>query len=423
MPLSLVDGLPAAYTRPQETQTGVLAPVRPEERIHALDLLRGWAMFGVLWSNLNDWYGTRDPVTKLDGALAWTQQWLVEERFFTLLCFLFGAGFAIQLLRAGDRGVDVKSTYTRRSVSLLAIGLFHGLVIWSGDILTIYALVSFALVMFRTASAKRALISAAVIWLFAREIITRLRFVAGMIYMVPRPNPTTSNWILAHGSWLQITPIRVATYYDWFARWGLASYFDILAMFLVGFWAVKSGYLTRVTQDRSATRRLFFASIAVALLGYAVELWFANIWPPLSGPARGVTDIHFWWPRQLVMRMLDFSTAASTLAYAAGLLLLWQTARGARWLAPMAAAGRMALTTYLTQSVVCTLLFFGYGLGMYGRLGFTGMFLVTVILFGCQMIASTWWLARFRFGPAEWLWRRLTYGHPIPFRLEQARLS
>ena len=89
MPLSLAARPPAQYTPPDATETGVLAPVRPDERIHALDLLRGWAMFGVLWSNLNDWYGTRDPVTKLDGALAWTQEWLVEERFFTLLCFLF----------------------------------------------------------------------------------------------------------------------------------------------------------------------------------------------------------------------------------------------------------------------------------------------------------------------------------------------
>jgi len=423
MPLSLADPQRSQYTPPDTTPTGVLAPVRPEERIHALDLLRGWAMFGVLWSNVNDWYGTRDPVTKLDGALSWTQQWLIEERFFTLLCFLFGAGFAIQLLRAEDRGMDVKSTYTRRSVSLLAIGLFHGLVIWSGDILTIYALVSFALVMFRTASAKRALISAALIWLFAREIITRARFLAGMIYMIPRPNPTTFNWILGHGSWHQIAPIRVATYYDWFSRWGLTSYFDILAMFLIGFWAVKSGYLTRVTQERSVARRLLFVSIAVALVGYAVELSFSKVWPRFPGMPSGITDPNFWSPRQLVIRMLDLSTAASTLAYAAGLLLLWQTARGARWLAPMAAAGRMALTTYLTQSVVCTLLFFGYGLGYYGRFGFTGMFLLTVILFGRQMVASTWWLARFRFGPAEWLWRRLTYGHPIPFRIEQARPS
>jgi hypothetical protein len=293
MPLSQADALHSQYTPLDTTQTGVLAPVRPEERIHALDLLRGWAMFGVLWSNVNDWYGTRDPVTKLDGALSWAQQWLVEERFFTLLCFLFGAGFAIQLLRAEDRGMDVKATYTRRSVSLLAIGLFHGLVIWSGDILTIYALVSFALVMFRTASAKRALISAALIWLFAREIITRARFLAGMIYMIPRPNPTTFNWILGHGSWLQIAPIRVATYYDWFSRWGLTSYFDILAMFLIGFWAVKSGYLTRVTQERSVARRLLFASIAVALVGYAVELSFSKVWPRFPGMPSGITDPNF----------------------------------------------------------------------------------------------------------------------------------
>ena len=81
------------------------------------------------------------------------------------------------------------------------------------------------------------------------------------------------------------------------------------------------------------------------------------------------------------------------------------------------------VTTYLTQSVVCTLLFFGYGLGLYGHFGHTGMFLLTIILFGCLMIGSAWWLRRFRFGPAEWLWRRLTYGHAIPFRLEQARPS
>ena len=420
MPLSLAERR-AAYSPPQIKPQEELGPVLPEERIRAIDLLRGWAMFGVLWSNVNDWYGPRDPATKLDGALAWTQEWLIEERFFTLLCFLFGIGFAIQLLRAEDRGVDVKSTYTRRSVALLAIGLFHGLLIWSGDILTIYALVSFALVMFRRMSAKRALVSAAVIWLFAREIIVRLRILAGMIYMVPRPNPTTTDWILGHGTWLQIAPIRVHTYFDWFSRWGLTSYFDILAMFLAGMWAVKSGYLARVTQDRKTAMRLLVVSMAVALVGYGVEFLIPKLWPPHGAPPTGLTDPYFWYPRQLVLRMLDWSTQASALAYAAGLLLLWQTARGPRWLSPMAAAGRMALTTYLTQSVVCTLLFYGYGLGLFGRLSFTGMFLLTVGLFSCQMAASTWWLARFRFGPAEWLWRRLTYGHPIPFRLERPR--
>jgi uncharacterized protein len=80
----------------------------------------------------------------------------------------------------------------------------------------------------------------------------------------------------------------------------------------------------------------------------------------------------------------------------------------------------MALTTYLTQSVVCTLLFYGYGLGLYGRFGFTGMFILTLVLFGCQMAASTWWLSRFRFGPAEWLWRTATYGSAPRMRLSDA---
>lgn len=77
----------------------------------------------------------------------------------------------------------------------------------------------------------------------------------------------------------------------------------------------------------------------------------------------------------------------------------------------------MALTTYLSQSVVCTLLFYGYGLGWYGSVSFTGMFLITIILFSCQMAASSWWLKRFRFGPVEWLWRRPTYGRLPRMRL------
>src|SRR6478672_10753695 len=106
-----------------------LEPVAPAERIQALDLLRGWAMFGVLWSNLNDWYGTTDETTGFDRILSFSQQWLVESRFYTLLCFLFGIGFGIQLMRAAERGKSVQRTYLRRSAALLAIVLVHALVI------------------------------------------------------------------------------------------------------------------------------------------------------------------------------------------------------------------------------------------------------------------------------------------------------
>src|SRR5215475_5659050 len=127
------------YAPPSRT---TLEPVAPSERIQALDLLRGWAMFGVLWSNLNDLYGTTDPTTRFDRILSFSQEWLVESRFYTLLCFLFGIGFGIQLMRAAERGTGLQRTYMRRSAALLGFGLIHGLLIWRGDILTLYALVS-----------------------------------------------------------------------------------------------------------------------------------------------------------------------------------------------------------------------------------------------------------------------------------------
>ncbi len=179
-----MSGMPSQGVGP--TRTGMtqgstdLTPVAPGERIQALDLLRGWAMFGVLWSNLNDWYGPRDPANAMDNGLAWLQYNLIESRFYTLLCLLFGIGFGIQSLRAAERGQDVRTLYYRRSLALLVIGIVHGCLIWSGDVLTMYALVAFALVMFRTASPRRILTAAILCWLVVPEIVSRTFFVAGL---------------------------------------------------------------------------------------------------------------------------------------------------------------------------------------------------------------------------------------------------
>jgi len=367
-------------------------------------------MFGVLWSNLDDWYGTADPTTSLDRALAFAQEWLVESRFYTLLCFLFGIGFGIQLLRAAERGRSVQRTYIRRSVALLAIGLVHALVIWHGDILTMYALVSFALLLFRDASPKRVLGWAIGLYLLAAEVIFRVRWLAGQRFMVPRGSFDTSSWIFGHGSYAQIGQQRLLAVADWYGRWALTSYFSILAMFLAGVWALRSGYFQRVIKDPRTTRRLLGWSVAVALVGYASFVFGGKLWPIRRG-APPTSDWHVLLNvRQLIFHAINLSTEATALVYAALLLLAFQTQRGARLLAPLAATGRMALTTYLTQSVVSTFLFYSWGLGWFGRVGYTGMFAITVTLFALQMAASTWWLARYRFGPVEWVWRTLTYG-------------
>ena len=401
-----------------------LAPVAPGERIAAIDQLRGWAMFGVLWSNLNDWYGTVAPRTTADHALSWTQTWLVESRFYTLLCLLFGIGFGIQLLRARERGADVRATYWRRSAALLAIGIIHGTLIWNADILTMYALAAFALVMFRDLRTSRLLPAALFLWVAGPWIASKAMFVGGLRFWMPAGLESIADGPagFANGSWLHVEHLRLASYLEWYRHWPLTQYWTVIAMFLAGLWALKSGYLQRVINEPRSTRRLLAWSIVIAAIGYAVELWWMRIWPPPHRPlpvSNGSPGFWFFlfYPRALVFRALDWATEATAVAYAAGLLLLWRSGRLRRLLRALGATGRMALTTYLTQSIVCTLLFYGYGLGWYGRVGFTGMLIITLVLFGIQMAVSVWWLERFRFGPAEWLWRTVTYGRAPRMRV------
>jgi uncharacterized protein len=106
-----------------------LSPVAPRERVLLFDVLRGFCLLGVLWSNLNDWYVAIAPVTPLDHALSWTQSWLLESRFYSILGFLFGIGFAIQLTRAAQRGQEVRSLFYRRMSVLLVFGFLHGMLI------------------------------------------------------------------------------------------------------------------------------------------------------------------------------------------------------------------------------------------------------------------------------------------------------
>src|SRR6185369_6010773 len=142
-------------------------------------------------------------------------------------------------------------------------------------------------------------------------------------------------------------------------------------------------------------------------------------WWPLSGaPFTSWLDPRFWSIRFVIHNGADtlfhWGTAAT---YAAALTLLVQRSRWARGLAPLAAVGRMTLTTYLMQSIICTTLFYSYGFGWYGRFGLTGRFVITMTVFAFQIAASKYWLQRFRFGPAEWLWRSLSYGRAQPLRL------
>jgi uncharacterized protein len=403
-----------------------LAPVATHDRIALFDVLRGFCLFGVLWSNLNDWYSVAAPVTSINHAIQWTQIWLVESRFYSMLGFLFGIGFAIQLTRAAERGQDGRNFFLRRMAVLLAFGIVHAFLIWHGDVLIAYAIAGFALVFFRRWSPRHLLIAVPVLSLLLTYAVVHLAAIFNV--HLPRWGDNAEQQldghalqVYAHGTWAQSIAVGAQQYAGWFVRYLLLEGINsFLALFLLGLWAVRVGLITSLTR-----RRVY---IIGALLGAAV-CWAGFRYGQLHlgqwGSAPQVTlsltwrKLRFWWPPYSVVRtfFLHGVRWANAAVYALIVALAMSFTSIARRLRPLAAVGRMTLTTYLVQSVLSTLVFYNWGFGLMNKINLTGIFLFTVVLFALQIVFSVWWLNRYRFGPAEWLWRSLAYGRMLPLRI------
>lgn len=406
-----------------------LAPVAPQDRVLLFDVLRGVCLFFVLWSNLNDWYYVLKPATPLDETLSWIQDTLVESRFYSQLGFLFGIGFAIQLTRAAQRGQDGTRLFFRRMAVLLGFGVLHALLVWRGDILLAYALTGFALVLFRRFRPHALLVTAAALLLLFPYIVPRI----GLLLHLPVPRYDAAWRLLikqateaaAHGTWAQAVALGDRQYWGWLVRslllGGTASF---LALFILGLWAVRVDLIPRLTSRRAAiVWAIVGAVVCWAGLGYLDNQ--LSVWWPARPVASAPTwhELRFWWPPfGAVFSFLDHAaTWANAAVYALLIALMLSYSAVAKRLRPLAALGRMTLTTYLVQSLLCTAVFYNWGLGLMNKINLTGILLVTIALFTTQMAFSVWWLDRYRYGPAEWLWRSLAYGRRLPLRIEPAR--
>jgi uncharacterized protein len=326
-------------------------------------------------------------------------------------------GFAIQLTRAEERGVDVRGMFLRRMAVLLAIGILHGTLIWRGDVLTSYALLGMLLLFFRRLS-PRALLAAAAATLFLLPYLINIAIAATGLKFPDRAPDDQVNWIYMHGSFIQIMTRGALDYLFWYRRWPLFVFPAFLTLFVLGLWAVRVDLVKRLMARRSRLLWVLVVALLGALLGAYVMTHLGKWWPPpKSQPTLGEFVFS--------LRALRFTIAqtawhllawGNAVVYATAMALLVSVPAGARLLAPLAAVGRMSLTTYLTQSLVSVTLFYHYGFGWFGRVGHVGMLTVTVTLFAVQMAASVWWLRRYRFGPMEWLWRSAAYGKVQPMR-------
>lgn len=395
--------------------SAAVTPTTGGERLTLLDALRGFALAGVLLANLNAFtlYGYLSPAQRAALPTAEVDYWarmalvfFVSKKFLTLFSLLFGLGFAVQLLRAEARGADAVPVYVRRLAVLLVIGLAHGTLLWWGDILRFYAGLGLALLFFRRASPGTLLGSGLVLaclgWPLLRLITDPV--IGPWLERLPSSQAANAETfaIFSEGSYAEVVRRNpVHDLIDVAQFWYLPLF--IFACFLLGFWAGRRQLLHAPEAHRALLRRIFAGTLALGLAGTAMQ--FPHPLEralSLAGPL-GLA----------VVRMATTSGAiALGIAYASGFALLFLRPGWRRRLEVLAPVGRMALTNYLMQSLVCVPVFYGFGLGVGPWLGMPGRFAAFALLFGAQIVVSRWWLARFRFGPAEWLWRSLTYLKP-----------
>jgi len=406
---------PGSASRPD---AGVLTPIGERDRIGTLDLLRGFAMFGVLLSNLNTGYGVVPATTSFTSFLEAVQRYVIEGRFYTLLGFLFGIGFALQLTRVEAFGKDAARLYLRRLAVLLLIGLVHGLLIWRGDILTFYAIVGILLLPYRAVPVKALPWAALATFIGVSGLQAIVQIEWGLGRVPPAPSPAAAS-IYASGTVAQVFAQRASDFVQWYSWWTVSGLAVFLTLFVLGLWIGRTGLVQHIPERLATIRRALVVAVVCCIVGLVLRKYLNVWWPHPDSPPTAWADRVRLLPRFVAGLVSGVGlTWSMTALYTTAMTLLYQ--RSDAWrnrLRGLVAVGRMTLTTYIAQSIVCTLIFYSYGLGLYGRVGYTGMLVLAVVLFAVQMMFSMWWLSRYRFGPAEWLWRSLTYGERQPMAL------
>ena len=379
--------------------------VAPDDRIESIDVVRGVALFGVLIVNLitgfrvsifQQFSGTTSAEANADHVVERIVSLAFEFKAICLFALLFGLGLAIQFDRLGQHGRPLYWLFRRLAV-LLAFGLIHLLLIWNGDILTEYALaglIVLPLLLLPSGELLAAAIGLLVLYAAGPVLLSSLWPNATML----QEHVASATQVYSAGSlgevWrfsLHELPLILLLHLFIFPR--------TLALFLLGALLWRAGVLKRPHD-------------------FSDEMSLAAILGIVGGAALTAADAHGFLTRLgasgAFLRAL--TPVLLALGYGAALIALMQLSAARRLLSIFAPVGRMAFTNYVLQSVIFGFIFFGYGLGQFGRMGAAMAFVLGVAVYIAQLVLSKWWLRRYRFGPIEWLWRTLMYGAAQPMR-------
>lgn len=380
---------------------------RQAQRQPLVDALRGFALLGILVVNIasfsSTYYGAGVPdplaLSLSERCASFVRTFVFETKFYLLFSFLFGYSFALQMQSAQRDGRAFAPRMVRRLAGLWVLGLLHAVLLYHGDILTTYAVIGAVLLLLRRRS-DRFMARAAVALVLATSLLW-----AGIGYLLVAAGVGVDT----RGAYAEAavalaayrgTPATVVAQHlrelaqIWWIT-GLVQAPTALAMFFAGFIAGRRELFAHAAAHRALFQRLLVWGLAIGLPGAAVYAW------PSVRLEASIREIY-----GLSATLLTAPFLAA--AYASGLVLLMQTPRGRVLERVLAPAGRMALSNYLLQSLVCAWLFLAYGLRWIGTLGPLAATGIAFAIFACQLVASRWWLRRFACGPVEWLLRAFT---------------
>ncbi|HLS68091.1 MAG TPA: DUF418 domain-containing protein [Kiloniellales bacterium] len=393
------------------------AGTKEYSRIGLLDILRGFAILGILLMNVQSFglvsgaYLNPKALGEPPAAdyLVWlATHLLVDEKFIAILTMLFGAGLLLMAQRSKVPAAEFERTFHRRMLWLLAIGLLHGLLLWRGDILTTYAICGAAAIYFRHMQPWK-LLKIAVALMLVPTVIAIL-MTAGL-QLLPEQRLAelaTKHWLpsrevireeiaLYTGAWLATAGARALDGLT-IQAWMLVTerFWRVLALMLIGMALLRLGFLMgQWSNERYRRTGLIALAIGLPIVGMGVLFNEYFDWDLRYSLYLG--KLANYWASGIV--------AFGWIAFVAVLAHCGMLGRIGTWLT---AVGRLALSNYLLQTLFCVTLFYGFGLGLYGQLDRPMLLLVVLGIWTAQIAFSVLWLRYFRIGPFEWTWRRLS---------------
>jgi len=379
-------------------------PLQASQRVIIVDILRGWALLGVVLMNYEDFFfmGTATPkIGQVANVLLYIGSIFFAAKSWTLLSFLFGYGFAVLMKNTADKGVHSVKFFTRRMFWLLVLAIINSAIFY-GDILKDYAVLGIVLLAFHRCSAKiafRICIGLLIIIPFVGAYVRvhtghNIDVLIPYYHLYQGHNPLNVLWFGLIGTWY--AEVINPTY-------AITVHLVMLCCFLLGLAAQKFNFFGDILTNKKYIKRIFWINLVVFILIFTLAM--------LTGDKKYNGFYSYFSIHYLII-------LPTMLFIASGICWLYLTGKLKSFFASMQVIGKMTLTNYMTQNLLGLFLFsgFGFGLGLSHKLYLGYYYFFALFIYILQIYFSKWWLTRYYYGPVEWVWRQLSYGKRLPIK-------